>query len=347
MSKYIQFDTSSMRIGEKNVIAAVQSVEKLMFNESFTVLGSLLKAPSIYASYDLTVIGDIEVDELVVRGNLFVVGNVTARSVSCQKAIICNGDLNVKKIASNEIVANNIKCHSLFCDGNIFVRAVIDVEESLETNESVISGEGILGSGNFSAKNAVAGEYFEIGGDVSGRVLELESNKSNESYESKGFIENELEDIVARLGVVVRTKLTEAGIIDEDNLIQAVFDISSIDDSMLYDWDILTSKLVELSYLDKITNFRDYLYVVMASKFLPKEITNYETLEHIFSIMLPDVERNLDSLAFHAKCIDDVAYALKIVSLCEAEMKISKEEAFDKILQAMGIKYKTAMNYLR
>ena len=341
MSEYIQFDTSSTKIGGTNVISAIHSNEKLMFNESYTILGNKLSAPSIYACYDLTVIGDVETEELEVKGNLFVIGNIKAKSVSCLKTITCVGDLEAERIICNEIVADNINCHFLSCLGNVIVRAVIDVEESLETNESVISGEGILGGGKFSAKNAVACEYFEFGGDVSGKVLELESNESN------GLIENELEDIVARLNKVVCTKLTEAGNIDEDNLVQAVVDLSSVDDSMLYDWDILTSKLVELSYLDKITNFCDYLYVVMAAKFLPKEITNYETLEHIFSIMLPDAERNLDSLAFHAKSINDVAYALKVVGLCETKIKIKKEEAFDKILQAMGIKYKTAMKYLR
>ena len=52
-------------------------------------------------------------------------------------------------------------------------------------------------------------------------------------------------------------------------------------------------------------------------------------------------------MEFHAKTIEDVAYALKIISMCENDIKIDKDEAYDKILQKLGVKYKTAIKYLR
>ena len=346
MSEYIQFDTSAKQIGGENITEAVQSDKKLVFNESYTVVGKKLKAPSIYASYDLDVIGDLEADEINVRGNLLVTGSIKATIISCLKNIICNGDIDAEKVFGDEIVAENIKCHSLSCNGNVIVRSVIDVKESIIAEKSVMTGEGILGSGRFSAKNAVAAEYFEFDGDVKGKVLELETDASfGEPQEIAG--EEALSAVGAKLLDTISASLSTAGEVDEEKLVQTVVKISEIDERLLSDWEKLTTKLVELSYFDKIINFRDYLYVVMAKRLLPKEITDYETLTHVFGDMLDDAEQKLDSLEFHAKNIEDVAYALKIINLCEADIKIEKDEAYDKILQKLGVKYKTAIKYLR
>lgn len=346
MSDNIQFDTSTTQIGGENITEAVQCDKQLVFNESYTVVGRILKAPSIYASYDLTVIGDIEADEIKIRGNLFVVGNIKAGSISCLKSIICNGNIDAGKIFGDEITAENINCHNLSCNGNVIVRSVIDVQESIKVDKSVLTGEGILGSGQFSAKNAVAAEYFEFDGSVNGKVMELETDATfGELQDTTG--DEALTTVAATLSEVISAYLSCAGNIDEDNLVQAVSKVSAIDEKLLSDWEKLINKLVELSYFDSITNFRDYLYVVMAKKLLPKEITEYETMTHVFDAMLVDAEQEIDSLEFHAKTLDDIAYCIKIISLCEADIKIGKDEALDRVLQKLGIKYKTAIKYLR
>ena len=71
-------------------------------------------------------------------------------------------------------MAKDIVCHTISCSGNIIARGTIDISESLETAGSVMTGEGIIGVGCFSARNAVAPEFFEFSGDVSGKVVELE-----------------------------------------------------------------------------------------------------------------------------------------------------------------------------
>ena len=346
MSDIIQFDTSAEQIGGKNVIQAIQSDKRLMFNESYTVMGAKLKTPSVYACYDLVVVGDIETEELDVRGNLLVTGNIKARSISCLKTITCNGDIDAETIAGSEITADNITCNSLSCNGNVIVRSVIDVQQSIVTDKSVMTGEGILGSGRFSAKNAVAAEYFEFDGDVMGKVLELETDASfGEPQDVAG--DEAIAAVQAKLSEVISTTLAAARELDEDSLVHVVAKFSAIDDNLLSDWEKLITKLIELSYFDKITNFRDYLFVVMAKKLLPKELTEYEPLEHVFGNMLANAEQQLDSLEFHTKSIDDVAYALKIICLCESDIKIDKDEAYDKILQRLGVKYHTAIKYLR
>ena len=110
MSEYIQFDTSATRIGGENLTEAVQCDKRLVFNESYTVVGRKLKAPSIYASYDLTVNGDVEANEVEIRGNLFVYGNIKAGTISCLKCITCSGNIEAENILGEEIVSENINC---------------------------------------------------------------------------------------------------------------------------------------------------------------------------------------------------------------------------------------------
>ena len=116
---------------------------------------------------------------------------------------------------------------------------------------------------------------------------------------------------------------------------------------MLSDWKMLTEKLVyELAYPERIANLRDYFILIMATKLLPEEIIGYETLEHIFDNLLTDAEQSLDTLPFHAENVEELAYALKIVILCENELRIDKEEALDRIFQSIGIKYQTVKSFL-
>ena len=82
MSDFIQYDTSDLIVGGVNIAEAIQSDKKLVFNESYTVTGIRTSAPSLYACYDLTVIGDLDVEEIEIRGNLYVLGNIKAKKLS-------------------------------------------------------------------------------------------------------------------------------------------------------------------------------------------------------------------------------------------------------------------------
>ena len=345
MSDYIQLDTSKTIVGGVNIAEAIQSNKKLVLNESYVIAGEALTAPSIYACYDLTVIGDIEVEEMEVRGNLYVIGNIKAKQLSCLKAIICSGDISAETVLASEVQANNIVCHDVTCSGNIVVRIAIDVNESLKTEKSVIAGEGILGSGQFKATNAIAAEYFDFAGEVESKVLELET-MANDPHHATLSEEETFDAFSVKLKEKIANKLKEAGEVDEDQLIELVNQLSVIDEDMLADWKSLTEDLVELSYLDKVVNLRDYLIIVMAKKYLPEEIVGYETIEHVFKSLLSEAEKELASLPFRAKDIKDFAYALKIATLCDKELKIDKDEVFDRIFQSIGIKYKTVKAFL-
>lgn len=347
MSDLIQYDTSTTVVGGMNIAEAVQEDKRLVFNESYTVAGTVLSAPSVYACYDLTVLGNLEVDDIEVRGSLLVLGDIKAKRLSCLKTITCGGNIGVDVIFGNEIVAKDIFCEKLSCTGSIIARATLDIGETLEAEKAVITGEGILGAGRFSAKYAATAEYFDFQGEVLGKVIELETDamlrepNKNVSPESMSF-----EEITAILKEKIVAELAKAGEVDEDELLEFIKQVSTVDNYMLCDWRELAGKLVELSYQDKITNLRDYLYVVMATKLLPEEIIAYETLEHVFGQMFTDAEAHLQALTYSTNNVSEIAYSLKIVDLCQDEIRMERDDIIDKIFQSIGIKYKTVKTFL-
>lgn len=347
MSDFVQYDTSDTLVGGVNLTEAIQSDKKLIFNESYTVIGECLSASSVYGCYDLTVIGNVEVDNIEIRGTFFVKGNIKAKQISCAKAIICGGDITSKAISADDITANNIICNVLSCFGNVIVHETIDVREKLQTDKSVLAGEGIIGTGEFVSQNAVATEYFEFSGEVAGKAIELETNSTFGMANQKEKDEKSLDDLVAELKVTVSRELAKAGEIDEDQLITLVEHLSGTDRNMVFNWMRLITSIIEISYQDKIANLREYLYVIMAKKILPVEIIEYETVEHVFRKMLAEAEEQLESLPYFAKTVEELAYSIEIVNVCEQEIKLEKDEMLDYIFQSIGIKYRTVRSYLR
>jgi hypothetical protein len=347
MSDIIQYDTSATVVGDMNIAEAVQEDKKIVFNESYTVAGKILSASSVYACYDLTVLGDLEVDDVEVRGSLLVLGDIKAKRLSCLKDITCNGKIAADWICGNDILAKDILCRKITCSGNIIARATIDVSEALEAEKAVITGEGILGTGQFSSKYAATTEYFDFQGDVIGKVVELETHEIFGEPREIAPSENlSFENVKTILKSQITEELTKAGEVDEDNLLEFIERLSEIDSDMLCDWRMLVGNVVEISYQDKITNLRDYLYVVMATKLLPEEIISYETIEHVFDQMLIEAEEHLEELEYSAKDDSDIAYSLKVADLCQNEIRMERDEVVDRIFQSIGIKYKTVRNFL-
>ena len=260
------------------------------------------------------------------------------------KQLICSGNIDAETILGNEIIANDIKCSDVSCTGNIIARTTIDVNGSLKTDNSVMAGEGILGTGCFWAKNAVAVEYFSFpDSEIHGRVLEMDTDEIfGEPFQE----EEDIDVLFSKLKVRIADELEREGKIDKEHLVELVGKLSAMDVNSLIDWESITGKLIELSYAEKITNLRDYLILVMAKNSFPEQIIGYEIIGHVFDKMLLEAEKEVDTLPFHAYNINELAYALKIVCICEDEIKIAKDEALDRIFQSIGIKYKTVKAFL-
>ena len=347
MGNFIQFDNSKTIVGDVNIAEAKKYSKKLVFNETYTITGNKIIAPSVYASYDLTVVGDMEVKDIEVKGNLYVMGNIKAKNLSCAKVVICSGTIHAETILANEIVANEITCDCIECPGNVVARTTIDINESLKSNSSVMTGEGIVGSGHFEAKNAVTAEYFNFDGTVLGRVMELETETEFGKPIPVPIIENEnVEELSSKLKTEIIKEMKRAGDIDNEHLLEAVKHFANVSEICLSDWKVLMENLIELSYTKEIINLRDYLIVIMAAKYLPVEILRNDSIKHVFDKLLVDTLGKLETLSFRAKNVADFAYAVKIVMLCNDVLMLEEDKALNRIFESIGIKYNTVKKYL-
>ena len=346
MPDFIQFDTSDIVIGGVNLVETVQSNKKLIYNESYAVVGALLKVPSIYACYDLTVIGDVDSEDIEVKGTLFVKGNIKCKRLSCSKAVICDGDITFEELSAENVIANSIIGGTLFCYGNVIVRGTLDIGAKLITDKSVLAGEGIIGSGDFKAQNAVAAEYFEFEGNIVGKVTELETDREFGSIDQMPKDKKSLDESIIELKENISRELMSAGEINEDQLVCIIERLSHLDYCRMYDWERLAKNIIDISYQDKIKNLREYLDVIMAKKILPAEFIGYETVEHVFVKMLAEAERKIELLPYSARTVTGLAFSIAAVDKCGQEIEMQKEEILDRIFQSIGIKYKTVKGYL-
>ena len=347
----IQYDTSDTIVGNKNILDSFNSDDVVIFNESYVIVGEETTAKKISATYDLTIIGDIEVDEIIVNGELTVIGNITANKLTCANTFMCKGHVDSDYIFVGDIVANSVKCVDFICEGNALIKTTIDIDESSKTEKLMVAGEGIMGAGSFAALTAIANEYFEFSGEVQGKVVELESDKtlSEITVPTQGGTDLSklpIKEVIEKFEQRLLCEYKQCSELDEGQ----VFELTKIlaDNTLhnLVDYATIFEALTNISYQDKIEDFSDYLTVRYAKKILPKEIYKYETIDHIDSLLLCKAEEVLEELEFTPKSVEQIAQCIQIVLQCAEDIPLETDCVLDKIFSSFGLRYSTVRNIL-
>ena len=346
-----QYDTSDNIIGDKNVLEAFESDDIVIFNESYIIIGSETTAKKISATYDLTVIGDITVDEIKVNGELTVIGDLKAKKLTCDNMFICQGDVDADEIYVGGIVAKSVRCVEFICDGNAIIETTIDIDESSRTEKTMVACEGIMGAGSFSALNAIANEYFEFSGDVQGKVIELESDTTFSEMTQPVKVGTDLseltiEDVIDKIEDRLNSEYEKIADLDEDSLIELTKLLGDNSLHILGDYSKVFNELTRISYQDEIDDFGDYLTVIYAKKILPKEIYTYETIEHIDSLMLPKAAELLDELEFRPCSVEHIAKCIQVAFECSDDIPMHIDNVLDKIFSSFGLRFSTVKNIL-
>lgn len=342
----IQYEKSDIQIGGKNVLKAFSSDKSLLFNESYTIIGDKTTAESIRACYDLTVVGNLEAKKIEITGSLTVLGNIKAEEIYCNNDLLCQGDLIADFIeVGNDLIVKSIeKCKKLCCGGSVIAQKTIDTQDT-NIEKVVIAGEGIVGSGNFSSKSVVAVGYFEYEGEVEGKIYDLDMDtvygKERTSIKDLSF-----EELISAIKKIIVNNIVEYGDEGEDSILNFVKSLKDIDISNLNDWHVIFEHVVEISYLNEIDNLKDYLILFYAKKILPKEMIEYESVEHIFKQPYEDAVVLAEDLPFFVNSIEELILSLNIVSKYGDEINIDQDKAYDKIFQSVGIKYNTVKSFI-
>ena len=346
-----QYDTSDTVLGGKNILEAFETDDVVLFNESYTIIGEETSAKKISATYDLTIIGNITVDEIKVNGDLTIIGDISAKVLTCANTLICQGHVDADKIYVGGIVAKSVKCVEFICDGNALIETTIDIDESSRTEKTMVACEGIMGAGTFAALNAIANEYFEFSGDIQGKVLELESDFTLSEMTAPVQIGTDLselsiEEVIKQVEDRLKAEYKQCSTLDEDAIIELTKLLGSNSLHTLADYATIFDTLTNISYQDEIDDFGDYLTVVFAKKILPETIYRYETIEHIDTLMLPEAEKVLDELDFRPKSVERIAQCIRIAVECSDVIPMGLDSVLDKIFSSFGLRYSTVKNIL-
>ena len=348
-----QYDSAEIVLGGKNILEAFDSSGVAIFNESYTIIGEETTAKKISATYDLTVIGNLTVDEIHVNGDLTIIGNITAQKLICANSFVCRGNANIQDISVGSIVAKNVKCDKFVCDGNALIETTIDINESSRTEKTMVAGEGIVGDGNFAALNAIACEYFEFFGDIEGKVLELDSDTTLSELTAPTLDTNKIDwsempidESISHFCSRLQEEYERCNTFAEEHLTDFMRALSGSSLAKVGDYANVFEALLQMSYQDEIDDFGDYLYVVWAKKVLPESVYKYETIEHIDYLLLPKAERILEELEFKPTSVGHVARCVRIALDYSDDIPMALDAVLDKIFSSIGLRYATVKNIL-
>ncbi len=352
----IQYNSGEHSYAGQNITEAIHTDGDIVFNESYIVVGDSLRARKVHATYDLTVHGNIVADEVIVNGTLLVTGDIDVSKLHCHGKFICTGEVKVVElIADGFTTVDSLSGDQVYTSNDMFIHTTIDTNKALQSSGVVVAAEGIMGAGAFSAKAAIANEYFDFSGEPTGKVFEI----STMDFIGSGISvaapvvpdpapateELDLGDIILLFKDAFEADTAAWSDLDEDELVNTLFkiagelpDLSSI--------RRIVDRIVEISYLTKITNLEDYLYIVWAKEVFPEALMKYDTLEGVFGQLYEDAHRNASTLNFAATTIKGVSDGLYVLSNYHRKLSISFEECADKIFSSIGLRYTTVKHAL-
>lgn len=350
-SSLVQFDGEVDGLAGKNMIEAFEGNNSIIFNETYMIIGEHTKALKIHAMYDLTIMGDVTVQECVVNGSLTIIGDAYISNLTCYNTFICKGNLHSDKIyVGRNMNVESIDCNEIICDGNVVLQTTANINQSAKIGKTMVACEGIMGAGTFSAVNAIANEYFEFDGEYKGKILELEtdsaiSNTTPVEIASCETVEKIIDLANQKLAEEYKKypDLTEEEIIDHLKKLSA---IQNTDLKVLPIVEPLFTKLTGISYQDRIETIDEYLMVLMAQRMLPVEVYNYESVEHISKLYLPKARNKIENLSFEPCTIEQFSRVLSMAVKFEGELSADWETLMDKIFKSIGLKYSTVSSMI-
>ena len=347
----IQYDGEASGIGGKNLIEAFECDDSIIFNETYMIVGERTKATKIHAMYDLTIIGDITVQECVVNGSLTIIGDAHIANLNCYNTFICKGNLHSDKIyVGRNIIVGSIDCDDIICDGNVVLQTTANINRYAKIGKTMVACEGIMGAGTFSAINAIANESFEFDGKYEGKVLELETDTTiSDTVSVKAAPCETIEDIIELANQKVAEEYAKCPDLEEEEIIARLKKLGAIQSHELRILPIvepLFTKLTEIAYQDRIKTIDEYLMVLMAQKMLPTEMYNYESVEHIGKIFLPKAQSEIDELSFEPCTIERFSRVLSMAVKFEEALSDDWEILMDKIFESVGLKYATVSSII-
>lgn len=343
---------------ERGIMDSMNTKDDVTFDDSYIISGELT-ANNVYATYDLFVIGDLTAKKIEIHGSLFVNGNITSDTLSCSGNLNCDGEIKAKEVFVNGFTyATAITGNAITASQDVVIRDTIDAND-IQVDGALIACDGILGEGKMFADYAIGNNFVEFCGEKQGCVYDLSkdlSEKYNAGEENGTYVEEPQElvkycdgdknDINIDVYEQLDKELNEICALEEDEFLK---ELKNINDK-LPNIDItesLVSRIIGLSYLNKVTNLRDLLWILMAKLEFPDAIQKYDTIDCVLSQLYEEALTYASDLEYQADNVEDIAVSLLIVEKHSSDMPLPTDVIEDRIFSSIGLKYSTVIRLLK
>jgi len=162
-------DFDANKIGDYHVISEEKKYYKhdLKIENSIIFLDDVETGSNINCLYNCFVFGKIKAKEIKVDGDLITFGSIDCKQLKVNSSLMCFGNLNAEKTnVQGECFINSGLIGDLYCEEDIFVNEILEVERRIRTNKNVIIYEGMYGEGSIEANKLLVNEFLDISGKI-------------------------------------------------------------------------------------------------------------------------------------------------------------------------------------
>jgi cytoskeletal protein CcmA (bactofilin family) len=160
------FDNKTEGIIESNgqfILPAFNPCDNATFKASYVVASDIECTGKITALFDLTVLGNVEANEIDIKGKFICIGNCVVSGTIIAQHDIWVDDIQANSIECRErIIANDIDADVVKADSDIIVGKCLAVEKLAHSGNNVICGETVYGAGKVVASIVVTGEPIDL-----------------------------------------------------------------------------------------------------------------------------------------------------------------------------------------
>ncbi len=145
------------------IIGCIKSRTEAIFKASYIVASSMSVSGKITALFDLIVLGDVEADDIDVKGKFICLGDCKV-----ENSIIVQDKMFVKQVKAknievhDQITAQEIDVDTIKADGNIIVGQTLATEELAFSSQNILCGETAYGAGRISANSIITVEELDM-----------------------------------------------------------------------------------------------------------------------------------------------------------------------------------------
>lgn len=154
---------NTIKNGTQLVIPFVDTDEDITFKASYVVASNLRSSGKISALFDLVVLGNVDAEEIDIKGRFICLGNCNVSGTIVVQNDMWGEDVQAKSITCHDrIVAQSIDAGIVIADGNIIIGKTLAIERNAQTNQKIVCGETAYGAGKIMASSILTAEPLDL-----------------------------------------------------------------------------------------------------------------------------------------------------------------------------------------